>query len=1403
MAAHPRYPTKVLRLLPLALGALLVVPVVAAPTVSSAQPSWGLTRDPRQPPRPGARPGARPQGKRPPRPGARPQGKRPPRPASPGSSTDRSDVLIQRYRAVLEADPRESFAFHRLLDLYRERDGNIDALVTELEQRVADEPEAFAPRMLLGHIQKAQSRNEDALGHYRRAAELRPNDPAPHQAIGAIHRAADRPAEARASFERALEHTREDTAQQELLRALGEIALDQADYDAARGFFDRVARGSGSSVYLMMEYARALAARNLHERAIAEYDRVLQRLRGDNRVVPPVLLELGRAHLGAGSVDASIEVLDRALRLSGQQAGVRAEILDVMVEAYRQGDRLPELVERLGRDGARGFENNELLGRIHDEIGNEQEALTAYRAALRANPRHIDTRVRIVQLLSRSGRIDEVIEEYRQLMRTAPGEPRFVVELATLLMQVGRRDEALQMAEQTGRRYPRDPSVHQALAELYTRWDEEELATREVQILARIEPNDPAHLIALGSQQFEAGRQDAAVATWRRLLGVEHDRAAGHAALAAVLADHDLLELADHEYREAVRLDDDEIQYVRGLAGVLERRSRDQRAMSEFDRDAVAMWTRVLELADATDRAAKREARQRVVGIWTRRGLIQERIEEWRRAFAGVPPDVEAGRFLAEAYLRARPRRAEEAERTLARVIGLVPGDVESLIALERVRTTRGDLAGAIDTLTRLVDADPRRAPSYLSRMAEHALALYRDEEAVRYAEMAVERTPDDANAHRRLGDLYRARQDMERAVGSYQRAIELNDRLFSTYFDLAEIHLARAELEDADRLFRGVVRASPDDDLVTRAARASIQVHLGAGTLEDLERDLLPLALGHPQRPIYRKLVVELYDALTRPLIQATTRGGAEAREADARLRRLGTRALKPLLEALADQDPAQKRVAIAILGHLGNPNAAAPLLAAAEGEGDMDLRMRSLAAAGAVAGPALTGRFVALAEGPERRLRGVATWSLARIGDRAAIAKLRELLAEGDPSVRAFACMGLGRARDRASGDDLERLLREDRNLHARAAAAWALGELGDPARVPMLVSALRGSAGLLARASASALGAIGDPRAREALSQGLFDPADAQRRASASALARVGRAIDDDEGPVAFPVPDGQASAGLYLDHLLSGRVDAPSLAVDLAVHRDALSRAAGDALRGPVERAMAALDVLGSRPRGVGLGPLTATLDEWPEAERVAGDRELAALAVAVLPDLLHVGRHADPTVRELTVHVLARIDDPRAGQALVAALDDPEPAVQRAALAALGSLHAPAPGAAERVASTLERHPDWSARMRAAQTLGRMRATTAIPALASALSTDEYAFVRSAAAAALGRVDGPSAVPPLAAALGADAEPRVREAAARALSAMRDPSAAAALAAARAAGDPRVAAALAGLEAPHD
>ena len=61
----------------------------------------------------------------------------------------------------------------------------------------------------------------------------------------------------------------------------------------------------------------------------------------------------------------------------------------------------------------------------------------------------------------------------------------------------------------------------------------------------------------------------------------------------------------------------------------------------------------------------------------------------------------------------------------------------------------------------------------------------------------------------------------------------------------LAELHLSRGEIDDADGVLRRVLRTCPDDELVKRAGRSLLQLHLGTERLRALEQQLAPLALG------------------------------------------------------------------------------------------------------------------------------------------------------------------------------------------------------------------------------------------------------------------------------------------------------------------------------------------------------------------------------------------------------------------------------------------------------------------------------------------------------------------------------------------------------------------------------
>ena len=1317
--------------------------------VSGAQAQgWGLTREH---PRPGHHPGVHSR----------------PHVPTPRDPSARRQEMIRRYRAILASQPGEDMAFSHLLTLVRERDGSLDHFASELEQELTHASGDYALLMLSARLAEEQAEADRARERYTAAAAVRPERAEPSLALARLALARGDRVEAARLLEASLPHVDGAEPRRELWRQLGQVALEANDLPRARAWYQRVVGGAGAGVFSRAEFARALAAHGLHAQAATEYARLAHALSGDPRVLAPILRAQAREQLEAGDADAAIATARELLRGHRGGSGARAELLALLEEAHRRLGRLPEFAEELARTAGRDADEWALVGRLRDEAGDTEAAAAAYRHALITGSRDLDTRERLVHVLVRAGRLDDAIEESRTLVRMGRGEPRYLVALVRLLVQTGQRDAALSAASAAGRSQPRDASFHRALAELYDELDEGARATAELETVLRFSPQDSEALIALGTRRLGEGDRVGALAFFRRIArsGVGFR---GPLELGQVLADHDLLPEAEHELRTALRMAPHELSVIRALASVLERSREGSSRVGNGEREteSAALWARVLELSP--DEATQREAREHVVLGSIRRGASREDMAAWRRAYSADPPDLEAGRFLAMALLRQRPPRRAEAAALFEQLLAHTPGDLPTLHSLERVRTLMGDRAGAVEALERLVQADPRNAADYLGRMAEHAHALYRDEDALRWAAEAARRAPDDASANRRLGELLRARQDMHGAVQAFEQALVANPRLFDVRLMLAEIHLAQGESEAADAQYRSILTGCRDDELVLEAARASMRIHLAAGSLPELEAVLLPLAVASGSRPIFRRLLVEVYDRDASPLIETSDAGGPGAEAARDQLVAMGRRALSPLLEALADEDPAQRGVALRLLAHLGRSEAASPLLALAERDSSLPLRLSALRAAATICTEAEVPRLVAILSGPERRLHIVAAFALARAGGRRALVALRAALDGPEPDVRAFAALGLGAWLDTGSLHALADALARDRAPAAAAAIAWACGRL---LRVPGLrveassresleasLSRLVGNSSPgVAVAAAMATASLGTPEVTTSFSSMLFGLTPSARFAAARGLTLVPLGAPE---TLELPRVGAYPSPSATLTRLLRDQA-ASSALVDASAAVPALTDAANQALAGPQAQASWALRLLAAPDEALG-----ELLPSGQARTSLAG--LLRQLGPNVEEALLAAASRPSPEVRRAALLALAGGDWSHVAEVTVRALDDPDASVRQAALSVLLPRAELPTEVVPRVVATFARSPSWAERLRGAQALGTWADARAVPALLELLADDHYAFVREAAAVALGHLRQPEVDDALRRAAADDLEPRVRAAASLAL-----------------------------------
>lgn len=1288
---------------------------------------------------------------------------------------------IARYKAILRSNPHDGSALAKLLELYR-RYRTIDLLKDEY-QKVLDRSTGDASALVvMGRLQHTTGDDARALELFQRAVSTKDDDAQTWLLIGELQKGANKNKEARAAYDKALVHAPAKDMKKKALRALADLALATGDNDGANAYFKQFLDLDPRNAQLWIERGDAMLAAGKRDLALESYTAAEKLLGSDPAKRVEVVARRGQALEGIGKDDEAVVEYRRAIKLAPKGYYLEVELTGRIIDIYRRKQSLPALLAQAEKDwpeGARGHFEWDTLGKLYEETGAQDKAIAALKRAVAKAPWELETQRRLIQLLENSGRDDEALAAYEAVVRAAPGEARFQLDLAERYWRRGQEKKGLDTLARLEARFPQDAGVLSAIADMYTRWGKEDLAIAEYERLAKLEPEDPGHLVTLGEQYWTKGDKARAFATWKRLITA--GKASGFSKLGEVMAEHNQPGEARANFDKAVGLDARNPELYKARAAFLE-------AQKQYS-DALADWDKVLELigTKVTDRLARRDARRHYVAVITKIGGGKENAKktEWDAKFKSG--EVEAGYLLVDYYVR-RPQR-DQPLRSLEELHKRVPDDQDLVLDLVKAYKDQRKFQLAVDTLQELLKIAPSREREIYSMISGIKTEERKDGEAEEWMKKALAKSPNDPAAYEHLAENYVAMQRFPDAIAAYERTVQLDAHNSKAQFALAQLYVQGGEPMKAAELLRKVLRTSNEEETIGRAGRQAIDLEEMTDTLGELEKVLSPLSFMMAHKPIYRRVLVELYLRYVPRLVEREKHGSDEIRKgARAELVRIGGHGLQPLLEALRDEKEAnQQRVAVAVLGHLGNKGAAAPLVHMARIEPtkdvrrlgtlqeslDREVRVDALVAAGRLGDPSVLADVLPVMEHQEIAMREAATFTLGRSGDKRAVAPLLKALDDRRPSVQVLACLGLAQVDDARIGPALIRALSDARKHDGvRAACGYAIGARRITGGIPALLEAIADNRGEAQRLAAWALGQIGDPRALGPLIRAYFARAG---RSDDELVWAIGRTSGAGLTPAPlsglgeFPLRGGKYNLDEAIA-LIPGPLPKPVASSRLVVdHAEDIARGLADALAEHRDVIVAVLEDLDGAQAQLSLGALAPT---------TAGDLKveaaLATIAAAIEPRLVQQLTSDDPKVRALAVSVLAKIDGGKvrgADDAIAKALADPADQVRGAAMNAVAVLAARRGGAPPALVTSVVRAlaaAGWRDRRIAALALGKLGEKGNPSALAKA-AADTSSFVREAVAQALANTAAIDAL----LALSRDDVPQVRAAAARSLGTLKD------------------------------
>jgi tetratricopeptide (TPR) repeat protein len=1291
---------------------------------------------------------------------------------------------IARYKAILRGNPHDASALAKLLELYR-RYRTIDQLKDEYQKQI-DKTDAADALVVMGRLHKTTGDDARALEAFQRAVAKRDDDAPTWLLIGELQKGANKPKDARAAYDKALAHAPAKDMKKRALRALADLALATGDNDAANAYFQQFLELDPRNAQLWIERGDAMLAAGKRDVALESYTAAEKLLGSDPAKRVEVVARRGQALEGIGKDDEAVAEYRRAIKLAPKGYYLEVELTGRIIDIYRRKQSLPQLLAQYEKDwpeGARGHFEWDTLGKLYEETGAQDKAIAALKRAVAKAPWELESQRRLITLLENSGRDDEALVAYEAVVRAAPGEARFQLDLAERYWRRGQEKRGLDALARLEARFPQDAGVLAAIADLYTRWGKEDLAIAEYERLAKLEPDDPSHLVTLGEQYWTKNDKPRAIATWKRL--VLGGKASGYAKLGEVMAEHNQPADARANFDKAIALDGKNADLYKVRATFLE-------AQKQYA-DALVDWEKVLELVGTKpgDRMARRDARRHYVAVVTKLGGGKElsKKAEWdARARGG---DLEAGYLLVDYYVR-RPQRDQPLTQ-LEALHAKVPDDQELVLDLVKAYKDARKYQRAVDTLQELLKVAPSREREIYSMISAIKTEERKDGEAEEWMKKALAKSPNDPAAYEHLAENYVAMQRFPDAIAAYEKVVTLDAHNSKAQFALAQLYVQGGEPMKAADLYRKILRTSNEEETVGRAGRQAIDLEEMTGTLGELEKVLSPLSFMMAHKPIYRRVLVDLYLRYVPALVERAKHGSDDVRKAArAELVRLGGHGLQPLLEALRDdKEVGQQRVAVAVLGHLGNKGAAAPLVHMARIEpakdarrlgtlqenAERDVRVDALVAAGRLGDPAVLGDVLPMMEHSDSAMREAATFTLGRAGDRRAVGPLLKALDDHRPSVEVLACLGLAQVDDPRVGPALIKALADGRRHDAaRAACSYAIGARRIAGAQPALLAAVADNRGEAQRLAAWALGQLGDGKALGPLIRAYFARAGRSEDELVWAIGRVSGA-GLTAAPVAglgeFPIRAGKYNFDEAVARL-PGELPRPVIGSKLVIdHADDIARGLTDALAEHRDVIVAVLEDLDGAPSQLALGGLAPSGPG--DAKREAA---LATIGAAIEPSVTAQLTSDDPKVRALAVSVLAKIDGGKvrgADAAITKALSDPTDQVRAAAMNAVAVLAARRGSAPPPLLAALVQglaSPAWGDRRVAALALGRL-ADKGEPAALIKAAGDASSFVREAVATALASVAGAPGVVDALLALSRDEVPQVRAAAARALAASKD------------------------------
>lgn len=536
-------------------------------------------------------------------------------------------------------------------------------------------------------------------------------------------------------------------------------------------------------------------------------------------------------------------------------------------------------------------------------------AIVEYRAALQADPKQGEARLKLGDIYAQIGDAQNAYREYIRAADTLPDNTDAQLKAGALLLLGNQFADAKTRAEHVLRRAPRDPGALTLLGNALAGLNDMDGALDRLNAAIQVDPGQASLYSNLGVLQLARGDRQLAEASFKKAVRATPTRGETRVALAHFYRSQGRDAEAEVILKEALAIDPASVQVNSNLAELFMQQGRPLeaeaplKAIAQARHDAASQFAladyytgtnrtaqaaavlntltdtratyplakarlaaidytegRAVEAHKILDELLKREPHSRIGLLLKARLLLLDKKPDealvMAKAAAAADPERAADAFLVIAQSHLAKGRVEEAQDAIKQVLKLDARSVPAQLLQSKLFAAKGEKQPAIDFAQQAVVLAPRDSDARLT-LIRAVLANGDTARAEKEIRALLREFPNSSIVNVQAGALFLARHDLAAARAAFARSLEVDPASSEALAGLVALDLGAKDSPAALRRIEGRLSAAPED---ARAWFLAARTYAIVGNAAQTERALLKTVALDPANVQAFAMIGDIY---------------------------------------------------------------------------------------------------------------------------------------------------------------------------------------------------------------------------------------------------------------------------------------------------------------------------------------------------------------------------------------------------------------------------------------------------------------------------------------------------------------------------------------------------------------